>query len=113
MKGGKNMPGFVAKEGYYPFVGIFNWDFTVDEAAGARFEEAFVLLKESKDFDGDSMRGFYLTGERCLVLSGYTKSPVALERFCKSVIFNSAIEVNFYHAVEVHDLKAIYGSAAA
>jgi hypothetical protein len=42
MKGGKNMPGFVAKEGYYPFVGIFNWDFTVDEAAGARFEEAFV-----------------------------------------------------------------------
>ena len=56
----------------------------------------------------DSLRAFGLTGERTIILHGYTPSPQNLQRLSKALTFNSKIEASFYHAVEVHELMGIY-----
>ncbi|MBW2285698.1 MAG: hypothetical protein JRF65_14015 [Deltaproteobacteria bacterium] len=90
------------KEGHFPFVVMFSWDFEQDAEAVDKLGNIFDKLPEGIPRDG--VQAFYLTGARSMVVSGYTKSPVQLQRFCSAMTFQSAIEADVFHAVEVHEL---------
>jgi len=89
-------------EGYYLFGAKFHWDFSQDGVAKNKFKDLFDKLPEG--IDRDSMLAYLFTGERTMVVIGYTNSPVALQEFCSSVSHGTAIEARFSHVVEVHEL---------
>jgi len=51
---------------------------------------------------------YSLTGARTVLIIGATKSAQALYRFCSSIIFDSGIQVNFYHCVNFHETEGMW-----
>lgn len=98
------------KEGYYRFVAMVKWEYGQDAEARKKLYSIFAKnlpLWEKDLIDRDSIRGYILTGERTMIIIGQTKSAAALQGFCASVSFESAMQVKFYHAAEVHELTEI------
>jgi hypothetical protein len=94
------------KDGYFRFIARFFWDMGQDDIARKRLISLFDNLPDG--IDRDTMQGFYLTGEREIIFIGQAKSPMELQRFCTSVIYDAPIEARFYHSVEIHELRKFY-----
>lgn len=98
------------KEGYYRFVAIVKWEYGQDTEARKKLYTIFgknLPLWKRGLIDRDSIRSYILTGERTMIIIGRTKSAAALQGFCASLSFESAMQVKFYHAAEVHELTEI------
>ncbi len=100
------MPVMPLNEGMYRFVAKFFWDGGDDETARNRLMPLFDKLPDG--IHKDSLHGFYLTGEREIIFIGQTKSGKALQEFCTSVIYDTHINAEFYHCIEVHEMKDLY-----
>ena len=101
------------EKGYYPFVAIFTWTHQEDLVALDRFQNAlrwfekYQAKEKLPGIDPQTAQTYYLTGARTFVIIGYTNSPRELQSFCSSIIFNTAIQANFHHAVEAHELEEV------
>ncbi|UCE06972.1 MAG: hypothetical protein JSW07_02730 [bacterium] len=95
-------------KGYFRFIARFFWEIGQDDIARKRLIPLFDNLPEG--IDRDTIRGFYLTGEREIIFIGQANSPMELQKFCTSVIYDAPIEARFYHGVEIHELKKFYKS---
>lgn len=94
------------KEGYFRFIAKFSWGVGHDEIARQRLIPLFDNLPDGIDLD--TLQGIYLTGEREILFIGQASSPMELQKFCTSVIYDAPIEAHFYHGVEIHELKTFY-----
>ncbi len=93
--------GLVVQEGYYRFVVLFTWTGNEDTVAIQRLTPYIGHQFPSEmEIDSDNAQFYYLTGARTVLVIGYTKSAAGLQRFCSSVIRNTLINANVYHAVE-------------
>ena len=95
------------KPGFYRFVVQFTWDFPEDAEAAQKLNQIFASLPEG--IDRDSIKSYYLTGQRTLLFIGATNSAMDLQRLCASVTFKSAIQADVFHAVEVHEVRKMMG----
>jgi hypothetical protein len=102
------MPIHEIKNGFFRFIARFFWEIGQDNIARERLIPLFDNLPDG--IDRDTIQGFYLTGEREIIFIGQAKSPMELQRFCTSVIYDAPIEARFYHGVEIHELKKFYES---
>ncbi len=101
-------PITLLKKGFYRFVGLMSWESSEDQLAA----EKLHLLVDTipKGIDRDTFQGYYLTGERTMVIIGQVDSEadggaaVALQKLSLMVTFGTNIEASFYHAVEAHEL---------
>jgi hypothetical protein len=111
-KGGRTMPGISPftslKKDFYRFVGLLSWDPSEDQLAA---EKLIHLIKTlPKGIDRETFQGYYLTGERTMVIIGQVDTKavggaaVAVQKLSSMVAFGTNIEASFYHAVEAHDL---------
>jgi hypothetical protein len=96
------------KEGYFRFIARFFWEMGQDDIARKRLIPLFDNLPDG--IDRDTLQGFYLTGEREIIFIGQAKSPMELQKFSTSVIYDAPIEARFYHGVEIHELRKFYKS---
>ncbi|MEW6112077.1 MAG: hypothetical protein AB1664_08095 [Thermodesulfobacteriota bacterium] len=91
------------EEGYYPFVAIFRWTYHEDqmmkEKLGLGMDYYF-----GEEIHRDYTTSYYCTGARTIVVTGFTKSNLALQRYSAAFILDTPIEANFYHAVDVKEL---------
>ncbi|MBI4963820.1 MAG: hypothetical protein HY913_11140 [Desulfomonile tiedjei] len=98
---------FSRQEGAYRFVAIFNWTYQEDEIALKRFQPYFSHSFEGTGIDAATAVCLYLTGARTVIFSGFTTSAQGLQRFCSSIVFGTAIEVSFYHAVDANEISQV------
>ena len=106
------MPGispFISlKKGYYRFLGLLSWDASEDLLASEKLN--LIIKNMPKGIDRETFQGYYLTGERTMVIIGQVDSnahggaAVALQKLSSMVTFGTNIEASFYHAVEAHEL---------
>ncbi len=108
--------GFVAhvQDGYFRFVAMFTWPPQEDKVARERFRQLLdrvdqldELLAGTGILPGQS-QAYILTGARTVLIIGYTNSGPGLYSFCSSIMFNTAIQANIYHAVEANELKKVF-----
>ncbi len=83
------------------------------------------ILKNT-GIDYKTAQGYYLTAARTFMLIGYIQSqitlakdpnsdkkieiggPTGLQRFCARMINGTAIQANFYHAVDTEELQNVF-----
>ena len=94
------------KEGWCWFIAKFSWEKGHDEEARTRLMPLFN--ETPAGIDRDTLQGFYLTGEREIILIGQTNDPTALQRFSTSVIYEAQIDAKFSYGIEIHELQGIY-----
>ncbi len=91
-------------KGYYRFVVLFTWSGQEDTVAIQKLSPYIGHQFPSEmEIDKDTAQFYYLTGARTVLVIGYTKSAAGLQRFCSSVIRNTLINANVYHAVEGYE----------
>ena len=105
--------GTLRDKGYYPFVAMFSWSYQDDLIAVDRLKQYLGTSYPDTGIDSETAQAYYLTGARTYLLIGYTNSPIGLQRLCSSVIFNTPIQANIYHAVEAHQLLSVLPAAQA
>jgi hypothetical protein len=106
------MPGiWKLLEGYDRFLAMVRWDFTEDQRAAEKFDQLMEALPE--EVDRNTFQSYCLPGERMTVVIGQVKTGVpggaatALLKLSTMVTFGANAEVNFYHAVESHEMKGV------
>jgi hypothetical protein len=100
---GKRAPMDLLEKGYYRFVAIFTWPAGEDQTARDRLRYYFDNLDKLSHETGivpEFAEAYSLTGARTTIVIGYTNSAQGLYKYCESVIFNSPVEAEVYHAVE-------------
>ncbi len=92
---------------YYRFAAIFTWTSQEDEVARERFGKwlDFNHLLAETEIVPKHTRAYSLVGARTLLVVGLAKNMRGLHRYCSEIISNTGIEANFYHAVDVDELK--------
>ncbi|MBI4963823.1 MAG: hypothetical protein HY913_11155 [Desulfomonile tiedjei] len=89
---------------YYRFVVLFTWTGLEDNVAVQRLTPYVGhQFPPEMEIDSESAQFYYLTGARTVLVVGYTKSGAGLQRFCSSVIRDTLINANVYHAVEGYE----------
>ena len=95
----------------FRFVAKISWDKGQDgmaeKALGRLFDKK--VLPDSAGIHRKSMEGFLLIGEREVILFGQASSQENLQRFNRLITGDSQIEAKFYHGVDLHTLKEMYG----
>jgi hypothetical protein len=111
-KGGRNMPGiWNLLKGYDRFLAMARWDYTEDQRAAEKFNLLMDALPG--EIDRNTFQSYYLPGERMTVVIGQVKTGVpggaaaALLKLSTMVTFGANAEVNFYHAVEAHEMEEV------
>ena len=92
------------KNGYNPFAILFTWDYPADEVATLKMYNLHLKLDKKGIRLGE---GWYLTGNRTMIVIGYAKSNVVLQELCLSVTYNTPIRADLYHAIDIHDLASV------
>jgi hypothetical protein len=94
---------------YNRFTAIFTWTPQEDQVARERFKKwlDFDNLLSETEIVPIHTRAYSLIGARTVIIIGLSKSMKGLHRYCSEIIFNTGIEANFYHAVDVDELKDI------
>ncbi|MEJ2285004.1 MAG: hypothetical protein P8X85_15580 [Desulfobacterales bacterium] len=100
------MPLHPLEKGYFRFVAKFKWEMGADDIARKRLMPLFDNLP--RGIHRKTIQGFYLTGEREIIFIGQANSPIDLQKFCTSVIYDAPIEARISHGVEIHELKSFY-----
>ncbi|HTY21906.1 MAG TPA: hypothetical protein VMC85_02175 [Desulfomonilaceae bacterium] len=92
---------------YYRFAAIFTWTPQEDEIARERFKKwlDFDHLLDKTEIVPKLSRAYSLVGARTILVIGLSKNMEGLHHYCSEVIFNTNIKANFYHAVDVDELK--------
>ena len=98
---------FELKTGYYRFGAIFTSEPGQDRAAIEKVQSLMGGLPL-----GIYGGGFYLIGARTVIFIGQTDSAAHLLSFISSVTYDSPIEAQVYHAVELHELPPLVKSQA-
>ncbi len=94
---------------YCRFAAIFTWTSQEDEVAKERFKKwlDFEHMLGETEIVPKHSRAYSLIGARTLIVIGLAKNMRGLHRYCSEIIFNTGIEADFYHAVDVDELKDI------
>jgi hypothetical protein len=94
---------------YNRFAAIFTWSPQEDQVARERFKKwlDFDNLLSQTEIVPLHSRAYSLVGARTVIIIGLSKSMKGLHQYCSEIIFNTGIEANFYHAVDVDELKDI------
>jgi len=94
------------EDGYNPFVILFSWDFEADKEATLKMNNLHEKFEEMGIQYGE---GWYLTGNRTMIVLGYVRSNIELQKLCLSVTYDTPIQADVYHAIDVHDLASVVG----
>jgi hypothetical protein len=95
--------------GFYRFVAIFTWTGQDDDVAFKRLLQYSFDRFNASGIHAKTTQGYYLTGARTVIVIGHVDSPIHLQHFCSSIIRNTPIQANFYHAVETSEIQDAFG----
>jgi len=96
-------------QGYQPFVIHFSWDYTQDQAAAKSMFDLHDRL-ESRGIRGG--HGWYLPGQRIMIVIGWADTTLKIQQLCQAVTFGTAISAEVSHAVDIHRLAKAMAPAA-
>jgi Domain of unknown function (DUF3303) len=92
-------------EGYMPFVGIIKWTPEDRSAAIDKFARIYSTP------EGEGVKGVHtwnLIGRDTLIVIGWAKSPVSLQKFCTSIIFGTGLTIEVCPAIDHFGLKKAF-----
>lgn len=91
-------------QGYFRFVAILTWPPLDDNVARDRMKEYYNALAQEVGIDRTHTQAYNLTGARTFLIIGYAENGVALQKFISSIVFNTPIEAQVYHAVDANEI---------
>lgn len=96
----------------FRFVAKISWDKGQDGMAEKNLGRLFDRKVLPKDdlVHRESMEGFLLIGQREVILFGQARSEESLQRFNRLITGDTELETRFYHGVDLHTLKEMYGT---
>ena len=95
----------------FRFVAKISWEKGKDSMAESTLGRLFnkKILPENFGIHRKSMEGFLLIGQREVILFGQASSEKSLQQFNQLITSDSELEAKFYHGVDLHTLKEMYG----